>query len=79
MGNFLAFDLNVHRTTFVGLCEEYFSWMASELQRNYNIDVPSMLGITLREYVENAVDEFASSSTCLAICGKKNIRVSILP
>jgi len=61
MGNFITFDMNVHRSTFVDLCEEYFNWMASELQKNYDIDVFSTVEMTLQDYIENTVDEFASS------------------
>jgi ribosomal protein S18 acetylase RimI-like enzyme len=61
MENFIVFDPNVHRSAFVDLSEEYFNWMASELRKNYDIDVYSIVGITLRDYVENNVDEFASS------------------
>ena len=60
MAAFIIFDLNVHRQIFTDLSEEYFSWMADELQNNYGIDVFSMLRITLRDYVKNNVDEFAS-------------------
>ena len=61
MGNFIPFDPNIHRSTLVNLSEEYFNWTASELQRNYDIDVYSMIGTTLRDFVENNVDEFVSS------------------
>ena len=61
MGNFIIFDPNFHRPIIVDLFEEYFNWMACELQKNYDIDVRSMIGTTLRGYVENNVDEFVSS------------------
>jgi len=61
MENFIVFDPNVHRSAFVDLSEEYFNWMASELRKNYDIDVYSIVETTLRDYVENNVDEFASS------------------
>ena len=61
MGDFVIFDPSVHRATFMNLSEEYFDWMASELHKNYDIDVLSMLGITLRAYVESNVEEFATS------------------
>jgi len=61
MGDFVIFDPSVHRATFMSLSEEYFDWMANELHNNYDIDVSSTLGITLRDYVESNVDEFASS------------------
>lgn len=61
MVSFIVFDPNVHRSTFVGLSEEYFNWMASELQKNYDIDLHSMVETTLRDYIENNVDEFVSS------------------
>ena len=61
MGEFVIFDPSAHRSAFIELCKEYFDWMASELQKNYDIDVSSLLGITLRGYVESNVDEFATS------------------
>ena len=61
MGEFVIFDPSIHRATLIELCEEYFDWMASELQKDYDIDVSSILGITLRDYVESNVDEFTIS------------------
>lgn len=61
MEKFIIFDPNVHRAAFVDLSEEYFNWMANELQKNYDINVYSMVGTNLRDYVENNVDEFTSS------------------
>jgi ribosomal protein S18 acetylase RimI-like enzyme len=61
MENFIVFRPNVHRLTVVDLSENYFSWIACELQKNYNIDMYSMISTSLRDYVENNVDEFSSS------------------
>ena len=61
MSEFVILDLSVHRLAFLELCEEYFDWMASELQKNYDIDVSSLLGISLRDFVESNVDEFTTS------------------
>ena len=61
MENFIVFDPNVHKSAFMDLAEEYFDWMASQLQKNYDIDVYSMLGTTSREDVENTIDEFLTS------------------
>jgi ribosomal protein S18 acetylase RimI-like enzyme len=61
MENFIVFRPDVHRSTIVDLSENYFDWMASELQKNYDIDVYPIIGVTLQDYVENNVDEFASS------------------
>jgi len=61
MGNFIVFNPNVHRSAFVDLSEEYFNWMAHELQKNYDIDVYSMIATPLRDYVENSIEEFTSS------------------
>jgi ribosomal protein S18 acetylase RimI-like enzyme len=61
MENFIVFRPDVHRSTVVDLSENYFNWMACELQKNYNIDVYPIIGVTLQDYVENNVDEFASS------------------
>ena len=61
MGNFIVFNPNVHRSAFLDLSEEYFTWMAQELQNNYNIDAHSMITIPLRDFIENSIDEFTSS------------------
>ena len=61
MEKFIVFRPNVHRSAVVDLSENYFNWIACELQKNYDIDMYSMISSTLRDYVENNVDEFASS------------------
>jgi ribosomal protein S18 acetylase RimI-like enzyme len=61
LGEFVIFDPSTHRLAFLELSEEYFDWMASELHKNYDIDVPSLLGISLRDYIESNVDEFITS------------------
>jgi N-acetylglutamate synthase-like GNAT family acetyltransferase len=61
MENFVVFCPDVHRSTVVDLSERYFGWMASELQKNYEIDVYPIMGTDLRDYVESNVDEFTSS------------------
>jgi ribosomal protein S18 acetylase RimI-like enzyme len=61
LGEFVIFDPSAHRLAFLELCEEYFDWMAIELHKNYDIDVSSSLGISLRDYVESNVDEFITS------------------
>jgi ribosomal protein S18 acetylase RimI-like enzyme len=61
MENFIVFRPDVHRSTVVDLSQNYFDWMACELQKNYDIDVYPIIGVTLQDYVENNVDEFASS------------------
>lgn len=61
MVEFVIFDPSAHRENFTELCEEYFNWMASQLQKNYDIDVYLTLGITLQDYVRSNVDEFVTS------------------
>ena len=61
MHDLIVFDEGLHRSTFVDLCEEYFNWMMNELQKNYDFDGFSMIGTTLKDYIENNVDEFTSS------------------
>ena len=61
MVEFVVFNTSAHRLVFLELCEEYFDWMASELQKNYDIDISSSLGVSLRDFVENNVNEFLNS------------------
>lgn len=61
MEKFIIFRPNVHRSAVVDLCEDYFDWIGSELQKDYGIDMYSMISTTLRDYVEHNVDEFESS------------------
>ena len=61
MGNFIVYNPNIHRATFIDLYKEYFNWMASQLQKNYEIDVSSELGVDLNDYIESNVDGFTSS------------------
>lgn len=61
MENFIVFRPDIHRSIVLELAEDYYNWMACELKKNYDIDVHSVIGATLREYVEIEVDEFVSS------------------
>jgi ribosomal protein S18 acetylase RimI-like enzyme len=61
MENFIVFRPNIDRSIVRDLAEDYYNWMACELKKHYGIDVHPVIGTTLREYVENDVDEFTSS------------------
>jgi len=52
MDNFIVFRPDIHRSIVLELAEDYYNWMACELKKNYDIDVHSVIGATLREYVE---------------------------
>ena len=61
MEKFIVFRPDVHRSAVVDLAEDYFNWIGGELRKNYDIDMYSVISTTLRDYVENNVDELASS------------------
>lgn len=39
LGEFIEYDNEIHESLLVDLSEEYFSWMASEFQQRYDIDL----------------------------------------
>jgi ribosomal protein S18 acetylase RimI-like enzyme len=61
MENLIIFRPDVHKSLVTDLSQDYFAWMASELKKNYDIDVKSFIGTDLRHYVESNVDEFTFS------------------
>jgi ribosomal protein S18 acetylase RimI-like enzyme len=61
MAELIVFDVNVHRPIYIDLCEEYFGWTAQELLEKCGIDVFSVVDTSLRDFIENGVDEFITS------------------
>jgi ribosomal protein S18 acetylase RimI-like enzyme len=60
MVNFIPLKYEQHKKDLIKLNEEYLSWIASEMQKRYNIDMVVLMGISVREYVEKTVENFAS-------------------
>jgi len=60
MIEFIPIDLKVHETDLIDLNEEHLSWVADQMFEQYDIDVVSIIGQTVREYAEMKVKEFSS-------------------
>ena len=39
MAIFIPIDLNIHKPLLIELSEEYFSWIAYEMKKNYDLDI----------------------------------------
>ncbi|NVM27192.1 MAG: GNAT family N-acetyltransferase [Candidatus Helarchaeota archaeon] len=61
MINFVKFDDSKHKQHFIDLNIEFLSWIVEETKQRYNIDIPSSIGITAREYVEGSYDDYTKS------------------
>lgn len=55
MAEFIPFDFSLHKSLLVDLNEEYFTWMDSEMQQRYDIDIFELL--KLEETFENSKQE----------------------
>ncbi len=51
-------DEMIHRNQFSDLSVEFLSWLDAEMISQHNVDITPIMGITVREYVESALDEF---------------------
>ncbi|NVM17203.1 MAG: GNAT family N-acetyltransferase [Candidatus Lokiarchaeota archaeon] len=60
MVKFIPLNLDLHKSHFIQLNEEYLIWIAGEMQRRYNIDMVSLLGISVQNYVEKTLKEISS-------------------
>lgn len=55
---FVPYDEDVHRAQFFALNVEYLTWFVDEAFARHNIDVTSLSGQTVQEYVETFLDDF---------------------
>jgi GNAT superfamily N-acetyltransferase len=53
-------NLELHKSSLINLNEEYLSWIADEVQQRYNIDAESVIGVSIREYVKNFLEDLSS-------------------
>jgi len=60
MVEFVPFYLNVHKKEYVKLNIEFITWIADQLEENYQIDAVSMIGQTIPEYVDDHLKDLTS-------------------
>lgn len=60
MASFVPYDDTFHRAQFFELNVEYITWFADEIRARHNIDAMSMMGQTVREYVEMVIYDFTN-------------------
>jgi len=54
-------DYSKHKNEHINLNFEFLSWIVEETKRRYKIDLVTMSGISVQEYVQNGYDEFTKS------------------
>jgi len=60
VANFLPYDDPVHRAQFFKLNVEYSSWVFDKYFERHNIDIVSILGKSVQEFVETVIDNFTN-------------------
>jgi ribosomal protein S18 acetylase RimI-like enzyme len=50
----------LHKSSLINLNVEYLTWIASEMQKRYNIDMVLLMGISVQKYVDNNIDNLLS-------------------
>jgi ribosomal protein S18 acetylase RimI-like enzyme len=60
MVKFVPIDLNLHKSIILDLNHEYLTWIEENIKLNYNLDLVSILGQSIREYAEKMVEELSS-------------------
>ena len=64
MVEFVPFDLKVHKEEYRQLNVELITWIADQLEKNYNIDSVSMVGQTISEYVDGHLEDLMDLKLC---------------
>jgi len=60
MIEYVPIDLGIHKFILIDLNDEYLSWIANEVKNNYNINLVSILGQSIRDYAKKSVEELTS-------------------
>ena len=60
MVGFIPVKLELHESYLINLNEEYLSWIADEMHQRYNIDTELLLGVSVREFVKNFLEDLSS-------------------
>ena len=60
MEEFVPFDSSVHMEAFIQMNVEYLTWVYNKLDENYNVDVVSILGQTVQEFVNDHLEPYIS-------------------
>ena len=62
MVKFIPYNNTLHRTQFFELNVELITWISEEMNKRHNIDSVSIIGQTIREYVETVFPHFTTIS-----------------
>lgn len=57
---FVPFDLEVHMDEYIQMNIEYLTWVSEQYMEHFNIDAFSILGQSVKEYVEDHLEPFIS-------------------
>jgi len=57
---FVPVDLRIHRSHVIDLNVEHMNWAAEGIREHFKIDIFAAVGISLREYVTNTIDDLCS-------------------
>ena len=60
MVDFIPINLDLHKSHLIKLTEDYFTWIAAEVQQRYNINTFSIIGKSIPEYTEKTLEELSS-------------------
>lgn len=60
MIEFVPFDLNVHKKTFIKMNEELITWISDQLKKNFQINATSIVGQEISEYVAEHIQDFSN-------------------
>ncbi len=60
VANFVPYDDSVHQAQFFELNVEYASWFAEKYFARHNIDIVSILGKSVQEYVRTVIGNFTN-------------------
>lgn len=60
MVEFIPIDLKIHKSLLIELNSEYLDWITNKVQKEYDLDLISILGQSTREYAKNSVENLTS-------------------
>ncbi|NVM45809.1 MAG: GNAT family N-acetyltransferase [Candidatus Lokiarchaeota archaeon] len=60
MVEFIPTNLELHKQHLISLNEDYLTWIASEMQERYEINMVLLMGKTVSKYVENSIEDLSS-------------------
>jgi GNAT superfamily N-acetyltransferase len=55
---YVPFDKDIHVNELREMYLKYLTWVASELYREYQINLPAMIGVSIKDVVESSIGSF---------------------